>query len=76
MDDQPLKCELKDETIIIDDSLHISFQRTIRVPDNQQTSYLPPDLGSFPLKPISTYADKLVPAMVAKGGIFLPMYRK
>jgi hypothetical protein len=76
MDWAPLKCELKDGTVVVNDDLRISFQRTIRAPDNGQTSYLPPDLGTFPLKPVSKYANKLHPAMVAKGGVFLPMYRK
>jgi hypothetical protein len=38
---KPLNCELKDDTIVVNDDLSISFQRTVRVPDNQQTSFLP-----------------------------------
>jgi hypothetical protein len=76
MDEKPLNCELKNGTIVVDDSLYISFRRTVRVPDNQQKSYLPPDMGKFPLKSVSTYADKLSPEMAAKGGVFMPMYRK
>jgi hypothetical protein len=44
------------------------------VPDNHQKSDLPPGLGAFPLKPVSGYADKLIAPMVAKGGLFCPMY--
>tara|TARA_R110002003_G_scaffold214_2_gene16038 strand:+ start:513 stop:767 length:255 start_codon:yes stop_codon:yes gene_type:complete len=75
-DNKPLTCELKGHSIIIDDDLQISFRRTIRVPDNAQTSFLPPDLGAFPLEPVSRYADKMCAGMVAKSGLFFPMYRK
>ncbi|KAH3971319.1 hypothetical protein HBH70_016400 [Parastagonospora nodorum] len=74
-DNKALKCELKGDAIVINDDLRISFQRTIRVPDNHQTSFLPPNLGSFPLKPVSRYQKELGTAMTAKGGVFLPMYQ-
>ncbi|CAG1962705.1 unnamed protein product [Fusarium graminearum] len=32
------------------DDLEISFKRTVPVPDNADTNYLPPDAGSFPLE--------------------------
>lgn len=75
--DEPLKCVLEDgKKIVVNDDLRITFKRTIRVPDNHQTSRLPPTLGSFPLKPISKYAKNLPASMATKGGVFLPMYRK
>jgi hypothetical protein len=73
---KPLDCELKDNTVVVNDDLSISFQRTVRVPDNPQTSFLPPDCGRFPLKAVSEFATKLCPEMCAKAGVFLPMYRK
>jgi hypothetical protein len=75
-DNKPLKCELGGNTITINDSLRISFRRTIRVPDNHQTSFLPPDLGAFPLKSVATYAKNMCASMTAKSGVFFPMYRK
>jgi hypothetical protein len=77
MDIEPLKTELIDNVIIVSDDLRISFRRTIRVPDNgQQISFLPPDLGAFPLKAVSKYAGEMSAEMAAKGGVFMPMYRK
>jgi hypothetical protein len=61
---------------IVNEDLQISFKRTVRVPDNQQNSHLPPSLGSFSLKEISDYADKLPESMASKGGLFFPMYRE
>jgi hypothetical protein len=63
------------EDIRIDD-LTITFKRTVRVPDNDQTTALPPDLGSFPLFKVDDYAESLPDNMARKGGLFLPMYRK
>lgn len=57
-------------------SLSISFQRTIRVADNNETSGLPPDLGEFPLYLVSDYAQNMPETMAAKGGIFFPIYER
>jgi hypothetical protein len=73
---KPLDVKLESDHVLVDNDLQISFRRTIRVPDNQQTSFLPPDLGAFPLLPVSKYAEQLPGVMTAKGGLFFPMYRK
>ena len=54
-------------------NLKVSFQRTIKVPDNANTSLLPPDLGSFPLYPVCKFQN-LPDVMRGKGGVFFPMY--
>lgn len=72
----PLSCDLIGDEVLIDGKLRIAFHRTIRVPDNQETSWLPPSLGNFELKPVSKYLKTLPAEMAAKGGLFLPMYRK
>lgn len=61
---------------IYPNDLEISFHRTVRVPDNGKTSKLPPSLGKFPLYKVENYANTLLHTMVAKGGIFLPMYHE
>jgi len=71
----PLIVKLVGDKVIIDGHLKISCRRTIRVPDNGQQSFLPPDLGSFPLKPVSVYHGNLASSIAAKGGVFLPMWR-
>ncbi|RKL46660.1 hypothetical protein BFJ70_g3146 [Fusarium oxysporum] len=63
------------EGVTIDD-LTITFRRTIRVPDNKNTSGLPPDEGIFPLFKIEDYARKLPLSMAQKGGMFIPMYQR
>lgn len=58
------------------ESLQISFQRTIRVPDNAHYSALPPGIGQFPLYSVASFKNKVPADMALKGGLFLPMYRK
>jgi len=59
------------------DDLEVSFHRTLRVPDgNDSTTKLPPTLGRFPLYNATEYANKLSPEMAKKGGVFFPMYRE
>jgi hypothetical protein len=58
------------------EQLKISFRRTVRVPDNADRSELPPDLGAFPLYKVNDYAKTLPAGIVAKGGVFMPMYSK
>jgi hypothetical protein len=69
------KVSIAHDTVQIDD-LSIEFMRTIRVPDNQQVSALPPSLGPFPLKYVKDFTSTISETMKAKGGIFFPMYRK
>lgn len=60
----------------IPQGLKITFKRTIRVPDNEEVSNLPPGLGSFPLFKVQDYAARLPKDMVDKRGLFFPMYQK
>lgn len=74
---EPMDVHLDNEGIIVNRGLAISLHRTIRVPDNQHISELPPDLGQFPLREVSHKSIKNMPSeMVAKGGLFMPMYRE
>lgn len=56
-----------------DAKISINFQRTLRIPDDENTYLLPPGLGSFPLKHVDDYK---VPAdWIRHGGVMLPMYQ-
>ncbi len=51
----------------------VEFQRTLRVPDDNQDYPLPAGLGNFPMLPVD---DHEVPAIWKRhGGIFFPMYQ-
>jgi hypothetical protein len=53
----------------------ISFQRTLRLPDDGKTYPLPAGLGRFPLRSVNGYADTTPQQWLEKGGVMLPMYQ-
>jgi hypothetical protein len=56
--------------------LDITFQRTLRIPDDDNSYPLPPGLGSFPIRRVDDYADRVPEAWRAMGGVFIPMYQR
>ncbi|MBI2806974.1 MAG: hypothetical protein HYX68_18490 [Planctomycetes bacterium] len=55
--------------------LDITFQRTLRIPDDDKTYPLPPGLGAFPLRHVDDFADNVPPGWLEHGGVMLPMYQ-
>ena len=53
----------------------ITFQRTLRIPDDDRSYPLPPGLGDFPLRHIDDYEDRLPDEWLRRGGVLLPMYQ-
>jgi hypothetical protein len=61
-----MSCRKDHDNLVVNEDPKIFFKRTIRVPD----------LGKFPLKKVSDFADKLPESMASKGGLFFPMHCK
>lgn len=55
--------------------LRIDFQRTLRIPDDNETYYLPPGLGRFPLYHVDDYAGRVPEEWIEHGGVMFPMYQ-
>jgi hypothetical protein len=55
--------------------LRISFQRTLRIPDDGRDYPLPPGLGDFPLRHVDDFAGDIPAEWLARGGVMLPMYQ-
>ncbi len=55
--------------------LSLSFQRTLRIPDDDKTYPLPPGLGRFPLRHVDDFAAKVPSPWRERGGVMLPMYQ-
>ena len=53
----------------------ISFQRTLRIPDDNREYPLPAGLGNFPIFHVDDYAEKVPRTWIDHGGVFLPMYQ-
>jgi hypothetical protein len=54
----------------------VSFQRTLRIPEDNQIYPLPPGLGAFPLYKVEDYQDRVPPLWREEGGVFIPMYQR
>ena len=54
----------------------VTFQRTLRVPDDGRVYHLPPGIGTFPVLRVEDYADRVPPAWHQHGGVFLPLYQR
>ena len=53
----------------------ISFQRTLRIPDDNRTYPLPAGLGRFPLHHVDDFANNVPRQWLEHGGVLLPMYQ-
>lgn len=58
-----------------DSHFSISFQRTLRIPDDNKSYPLPPGFGAFPLRHVDDYADSISPSWIDHGGVMMPMYQ-
>jgi hypothetical protein len=56
-------------------NLSINFQRTLRIPDDENDYPLPPGLGSFPLRHVDDFASHAPSPWLEHGGVMLPMYQ-
>lgn len=55
--------------------LSVSFQRTLRVPDDGREYPLPAGFGRFPMRHVEDYGDRLPPQILRRGGVILPMHQ-
>jgi hypothetical protein len=55
--------------------LAISFQRTLRIPDDGKLYRLPPGLGALPLRHIQDFAGRLSPQFSRRGGVIMPLHQ-
>ncbi len=53
----------------------ITFQRTLRIPDDGKEYPLPPGLGSFPLRLVDDFKDRVPAKWVERGGVMMPMFQ-
>ena len=56
-------------------SLYISFQKTLRIPDDDKEYPLPPGLGDFPIEHVDDHLHNLPEKWKERGGVMLPMYQ-
>lgn len=74
--------ELKGDALVFrfpevhaDAVLRITFQRTLRIPDDGSDYPLPPGLGSFPLRHVDDFAARVPAPWMERGGVMMPLYQ-
>ncbi len=55
--------------------LSVTFQRTLRIPDDGRSYPLPPGLGLFPVRHVDDFKGKVPDAWSKHGGVMMPMYQ-
>ncbi len=68
--------EIRNGTFLQLGDVTLTFQRTLRIPDDGRSYPLPPGLGCFPLRRVADYADRVPDGWAEQGGVFLPMYQR
>lgn len=58
-----------------DAELTITFVRTLRIPDDDKTYPLPPNLGRFPLQHVDDHRERVPAKWNEHGGVMLPMFQ-
>jgi hypothetical protein len=54
----------------------VTFERTLRIPDDGKTYPLPPGLGTFPIRRVDSYRDRVPDSWRKTSGVFIPMYQR
>jgi hypothetical protein len=68
--------QISQDSIQFGERFSVSFQRTLRIPDDGRTYPLPPGLGKFPIYHVGDFADRLPAVWQGRGGVFIPMYQR
>jgi len=71
-----LQVKTHQDVVRIGEHFSVSFQRTLRIPDDGNTYPLPPGLGKFPVCRVEDFADRVPDAWNEHGGVFIPMYQR
>ncbi|KAK2044563.1 hypothetical protein LZ31DRAFT_565829 [Colletotrichum somersetense] len=77
-----LSVEKRGSTLTVQDEVDpritssITFQRTLRLPEDGKLHGTSEFLGPFPLFSADEHASRLPPAMNSKGGMFFPMFQR
>lgn len=71
-----LDVTVHDYRIHIGERFSVSFQRTLRIPDDGKVYPLPPGLGAFPIHSVADYLDSVPQTWRTQNSYFIPMYQR
>jgi hypothetical protein len=67
---------VKNNAIHFGENTSISFQRTLRIPDDDKVYPLPPSLGNFPIYRVQDYERTVPQHWLKSRGVFIPIYQR
>ena len=67
---------VEDDAIRINPHLAVTFQRTLRVPENSTSYPLPPGLGRFPIRCGRDYVGRIPESWTKTSDFFIPLYQR
>jgi hypothetical protein len=56
-------------------TLTVTFQRTLRIPDDGRINPLPAGLGEFPVRSVDDFSEAVPAKWMQRGGVMMPMYQ-
>ncbi len=71
-----LKVTAEHDHLFFGGGFSLTFQRTLRIPDDGKAYPLPPGLGAFPIRRVADYAERVPQSWREHGGVFIPMYQR
>jgi hypothetical protein len=71
-----LSVRIEHHRVHVGDRFSVSFQRTLRIPDDGRTYPLPPGLGLFPVHPVEQFGERVPALWREAGGFVIPMYQR
>src|SRR5215212_140589 len=70
------RVSIEQETVRVGRWFGVSFERTLRIPDDGRTYPLPPGLGRFPARRVDEVAARGPDSWRASGDLLIPMYQR
>lgn len=71
-----LPLTLVEDSVRVGRHTTISFNRTLRVPEDGKRYPLPVGMGKLPIYRVEDYADKVPSKWLQEGGFFIPLYQR
>lgn len=71
-----LDVTVRNNCIHIGERFSVSFQRTLRIPDDSNVYPLPPGLGAFPIQSVADYWEWVPSAWRSQNSYFISMYQR
>ena len=71
-----LRVTIANDEVRVGGRFAVSFQRTLRIPDDGRIYPLPPGLGRLPVCRVRDFASRVPAEWRRHGGVFIPMYQR